>query len=198
MRSLYGIGGLYPNVSKRTSVYLLVLSDGHFSIGLARDVVRRFAQHRKTFGSRLVGVSFKGVPLRDLPVVEATLIKAAERARLPLEQVEHKSHVYGTSDLDAIIDDAECAQWCNDAVAHFAKDDWPLPDVEARARSRDEQAFARFRRHALCDELIDVTANYVHHCIPARDVRRRTTGISRACPVRIARTRRDLWLFPPT
>ena len=127
VRSSYGVGSLLPNRRKRQGIYLLVLDGGHFYIGRATDVVQRFAQHRRTFGTRLIGFAFRPAPLAQHIELEKSLIQRAERAGLPLEQVEWVSQGYTTSDLDELVTPAEVAAWAADPLAHLACETWPLP-----------------------------------------------------------------------
>jgi len=167
VRDRYGVGALFPNKSKRTGVYLLVLTDGFFYIGLAKDVVRRFSQHRKHFAGRLIGLAFQQHPLNAIDEIESRLIRQGEKLGLPLEQSEWKSHVYGAADLDEIIDEAEYARWNADPATAFRADQWPPQKVEAGRRSRDDQNFRRLMSIADTDRLVASLRHYVMSCIPA-------------------------------
>lgn len=162
----YGIGVLVPNQRRRAGIYLLVLNDGRFYIGRAKDVVRRFAAHRKTFGERLIGFSFQEVAESKQPEIERALIQRGERAGLPLEQIEWVSQVYGTSDLDELVSPEELASWAADPVAHLATDNWPLPLAGEGRAGRDKRVIARFDEAPLVKTARELLALYVQHCVP--------------------------------
>ena len=167
VRERYGIGGMYPNVARRTGIYLLVLADAYFYIGQARDVVRRFAQHRKTFGARIVAFSFISMPLKALNAAESRLIREGEKGGLPLEQTDWKSQIYGSSDLDVLFDGAEYATWLANPAVHFAGSSWPLQEIEPGRASRDRQSFDQMLKHQNIEDLLDALRVFVVECIPA-------------------------------
>lgn len=166
VRNHYSIGGLLPNTRNRTGIYLLVLEGGSYYIGLAKDVVRRFGQHRRNFGARLVGLSFQRIPLLKLEAVERRLIQLAERLGLPLEQVEWKSQVYGSTDLEAVFNDAEYAAWKEDPEAHFAADQSSLAPAEAGRRARDDDNYSKLLRHELGPRAMDAARHFIACCVP--------------------------------
>lgn len=166
VRNHYSIGGLLTNTRYRTGIYLLELEGGSYYIGLAKDVVSRFGQHRRNFGERLVGLSFQRTPLRKLEAVERELIQLAERLGLPLEQVEWKSQVYGSTDLEAVFNDSEYEAWKANPEAHFAADSSSLPMVEAGRRARDDDNYRKLLRHELGPRAMDAARHFIACCVP--------------------------------
>ena len=161
------IAPLFPGKTRRTGVYVLALDDGLFYMGLAKDAVRRFGQHRRTFGRRIVGFAFKATAIRELEVVERDAIRLAERAGLPLEQVEWKSVVYGDSDLDDVLTADEFAIWRAS----------PTHSVDARVRSslisdagrasRDRSNFSKLRDRPDAEDVIRLLRRYTLECVPS-------------------------------
>ena len=60
------IAGLLLEDVGRSGVYLLGFAGGTFYIGLATDVVRRFAQHRRAHGDRVLAFAFLPTHRSDL------------------------------------------------------------------------------------------------------------------------------------
>ncbi len=162
----YGIGALVPNQRRRAGIYLLVLNDGLFYIGRAKDVVRRFAAHRKTFGERLVGFSYQEVAESNQPEVERALIQRGESAGLPLRQTEWTSQRRDEADLDALFTSQELAEWEEDPVAHLVRDHWPLPVGTAGQQALDREKYERLLDHPVSTDVLRLLATYVQHCVP--------------------------------
>jgi hypothetical protein len=162
----YGIGALVPSKRRRPGVYLLVLNDGLFYIGRAKDVVRRFAALRKTFGERLIGFTYQEVAESKQPEVERALIQRGERAGLPLRQTEWTSQRHDEADLDALFTPQELAEWGEDPVAHLTSDSWPLPVGTVGQQALDREKFERLLAHPVSADVLRLVANYVQHCVP--------------------------------
>jgi hypothetical protein len=163
---IYGIGALIPNKRRRAGIYLLVLRDGLFYIGRAKDVVRRFSAHRKTFGERLIGFSYQEVAESNQPEVERQLIHRGERAGLPLRQTEWTSQRYDEADLDALFTPEELAAWGEDPVAHLVGDNWPLPLGTVGQQALDQEKFERLLAYPLSADVLRLFATYVRQCVP--------------------------------
>lgn len=162
----YGIGALIPNKRRRAGIYLLVLRDGLFYIGRAKDVVRRFGAHRRTFGERLIGFSYQVVAESNQPEVERTLIQQGELAGLPLRQTEWTSQRHDEADLDAHFTAQELAAWGEDPVSHLAEDAWPLPVGTAGQQALDQEKFEQLLAYHVSSDVQRLLANYVQHCVP--------------------------------
>jgi hypothetical protein len=163
---MYGIGALIPNRNRRAGIYLLVLDDGLFYIGRAKDVVRRFGAHRRNFAERLVGFSYQIVPESAQRDVERSLIQRAEKAGLPLRLVEWTSQRRDESDLDALFTPEEYEDWERDPVGHLAADDWPLSVGTVGQEAVGREKFERLMSYERANEVIDLVGRYVKHCVP--------------------------------
>jgi hypothetical protein len=163
---MYGIGALIPNKRRRAGIYLLVLNDGLLYIGRAKDVVRRFAAHRKTFGERLIGFSVQEVAESNQKEVERALIQRGERAGLPLRQTEWTSQRHDEADLDALFTAEELEAWEADPVAHLAVDDWPLPVGTVGQQALDREQLERLLAYPVSADVLRLVTTYVQHCVP--------------------------------
>src|SRR5215208_5348152 len=102
VRGRRSIADLLPKSRNRCGVYLLEFADGLFYIGQARDVVRRFSQHRKLHDD-IVRWGFRAVKRRNLDAVERELIHRAPSLGLTLTNKVHVSHIVGETDLDELL-----------------------------------------------------------------------------------------------
>ena len=164
------IAPFFRAADRRSGVYLLRLSNDRFYIGLAVDVVRRFGQHARSSGDRIVGFSFQPMAQKAMVERERDLIQSAERLGVPLEQVVWKSEVYGDSDLDSVLTEQEYDAWFADPAAHFSL---PLSTpirYDAGRESRDKASFDKLASTQHADALIRILRSYARGCIPgARD-----------------------------
>jgi hypothetical protein len=162
---MYGIGALMPVKRRRSGIYLLVLGDGLFYIGRAKDVVRRFAAHRQTFGERLIGFSYQEVAESNQPEVERVLIQRGERSGLPLRQTEWTSQRHDEADLDALFTAQELEAWAEDPVGHLVEDDWPLMVGTVGQQALDHEKFERLLAYPVSADVLRLLARYVQCCV---------------------------------
>lgn len=159
MRDRYG--------QRRSGVYLLQFSDGAFYIGLARDVVRRFSQHRRNHGDRIVGFSYQHVSIREMSERERHLIQQGERLGVPLDQTEWKTTPYGGSDFDDTVDPDDAQNWLHNPTWQFPNDIRAQIPYDAGRLSRDARLFRRFSERSDRDDLLRLLRTYVTATIPA-------------------------------
>lgn len=160
------VAALFPASRRRTGVYLLAFAEGSYYIGLARDVVRRFAEHRRTHGDRIVLLAFLPSRLRDLEVVERELIRRAERTGVPLEQTEWKTEVYGGCDLDDVFGEVDFARWQESPAHCFAQASWVAPQMEAGRHARDARRFSQLMSQPYGAHAVRLVARFARECVP--------------------------------
>jgi hypothetical protein len=166
VRGRLSIADLFPARKSRTGVYLLAFDDLTFYIGQAREVCRRFVQHRNALG-RISGFSFLPVAGARLDQTERELIHAAESASLPITNRVHVTDILGEADLDQLATPADQERWIGT---------WPRPTQDSDEQVQlPENSPARIRtKHAwerLCDrphwDLVrGCLQKYVISCIP--------------------------------
>ena len=154
-------------LKSRTGIYLLRFSDDAYYIGRAVDIVRRFSQHRRIHGARIVGFAFQKCAKKTLEARERDCIHLGERLGIPLSQTLDKTTVYGQADLDEIISPAEAAQWLNDPSP-------PADDVERAVfnydmgrRARDARMLTNLSSRKDYLQLVRLLKLYVNSAIPA-------------------------------
>lgn len=154
-------------LTRRSGVYLLQFSDDTFYIGLARDVVRRFSQHRHSHGDRIIGFSFQAVPIRELAERERILIQQGERLGVPLDQTEWKTTPYGDSDLDDLIAPSDAEKWLRDPNWPFPNDKRVYIPYDPGRCLRDTRLFKSFMERSDFRDLLQLLRTYVLTTVPA-------------------------------
>src|SRR5690349_12249757 len=76
--SFHSIAHLFGKTKGRCGIYMLGFPDDSIYIGQAKDVVRRFAQHRRNYSS-IATFSFLRTRESKLDDVEVDLIRRAEK-----------------------------------------------------------------------------------------------------------------------
>lgn len=114
--SLRSIAHLFGPTKPRTGIYALILPDHFVYIGQARDVVRRFAQHRLNH-EVIDAFAFFATKEADLDAKEREAIFKAESAGLTLTNVVHVTDIEGETDLDAVVSPQAQQRWLADAYA---------------------------------------------------------------------------------
>lgn len=160
------IAPLFRAADRRSGVYLLAMSDDRFYIGLAVDVVRRFGQHKRNFGDRVIGFAFQPMAQKVMVERERGLIQAAERLGVPLEQLVWKSEVFGDSDLDDVMTEPEYTVWLTDPGAHFSLTRSIAGPYDSGRRSRDKANYQKFLSRPDADSVVRLLRRYAHKCIP--------------------------------
>jgi hypothetical protein len=165
VQSLHSIAHLFGTTKSRCGIYLLVFNAPCFYIGKAKDVVRRFSQHRRVHDD-ISAFSFMPMAQSDLDMFEQETIFAAEQLGMPLSNAVHVSNIQGDTDLDLIVPRFEQEQWYDSrrklaVVDHSQR--ISLPDVHLL---RFAKHYARFQKHPLCDTVEGLLRDYVCNCLP--------------------------------
>lgn len=165
--SLPSIAHLFGSTKKRCGIYLLAFQSGHFYVGQAVEVVRRFSQHRRNH-SDIEGFSFVPVRMTDLDDRERAFIYRAETLGLKITNAVHVTSVVGDADLDLVVPVCEQDAWLRDP-SHFAKASTDvtkivLPEIQ---QGRFSKHFAKFEAHPLAATVLPLVQRYVDRCLPA-------------------------------
>jgi hypothetical protein len=155
-----------PKKHGRCGIYLLEFSDGRFYIGQARNVVRRFSQHRKLHDD-IVRWSFRPEKPRNLDTVERELIHRAPSLDLTLTNKVHVSHIVGETDLDELLAPDEQQSWRANPAKTSAQDVRLNIDADGSQRIRYRDAWSSFRDRDDLSQLLGLLRLYVHGCVPA-------------------------------
>ena len=156
------VADLYRRSKSRCGIYLFVFADNLCYIGKAKDVVRRFAQHRKNH-SDIIRMSFQPVPIEKLDNIEQTLIHQSENMGLKLTNKAHVSHIMGETDLDYMLSPAEQELWLENPNTIFTIDN-PVNDVNQRIRY--QRNFLKFQLYPQFNTVVELLKTYVQYCVP--------------------------------
>lgn len=163
--TLRSISQLFGSSKNRCGIYLLEFPRHKFYIGQAVDVVRRFAQHRKSY-DEITGFSFVPTRRSNLNELERDLIHKAEGLSLALLNTVHASNVIGDTDLDLVLSQDEQAAWLT-SPSQFNGNHVASPIVLPHAQlERFSGQYHRFLEHPLFKSASQALRTYLAHCIP--------------------------------
>ena len=134
------LSALLSAASSRCGIYVLHFDDGHRYVGQARDVLTRFAAHRRRWGQRIVGVDFAPAPPPLLNDLERRTIQRLERDGLGLYNSALVGLPMGESPLDLVVDRVEQERWLDERAEAV----YDLRERLELARTRT-QSGAKFR-----------------------------------------------------
>ncbi len=150
-------------LGQRCGIYVLQFADGMVYCGQSKDVVRRYAQHRKIH-TDIVHLSFKRVRPEQLDSEEGRGIKALEAAGFSLRNISLVSIVHGSTDFDDVMSPDLQEQWAKD-VQWVDRDGDRVRDPDLR--SRYSRKFHKFLALPYAEDVIRVQRAYVQKTIPA-------------------------------
>jgi predicted GIY-YIG superfamily endonuclease len=159
MRSVAGQFGK----NNRCGIYILHFSNGEYYVGLAVDVVRRYAQHRVNH-SDIEYVSFKEVPKNKLAEVEKETVYKLENLNKRLRNINIVSIIAGDTDFDLIVNKEEQKDWLNNApsLESMNTERFDYPDL----RKKYTKNFEKLKKNKDYKDIIEILQAYVIECIP--------------------------------
>lgn len=161
------IAHLFISTKKRCGVYALCLPDNRVYIGQAREVVRRFIQHRRTHES-IEGFAFLETSPAELDEQERLLIRKAERAGITLTNVTYTENVVGATDLDAVVSPKQQERWlAYPARVNARSDKGPRVRLPRAQRERFRPKFEKFMslEDVSYGALVDLDL-FISDCLP--------------------------------
>lgn len=163
--TLPSIAHLFGTTTKRCGIYLLEFPGDRYYIGQAKDVVRRFAQHRQRH-PEIIGFAFLQTRVSLLDGRERDLIQRAESLGIVILNTVHVSQVIGDTDLDNVLSPDQQVAWLS-APAAFNHDDGSARIVLPTAHvERSMAKYREFQRQPLYQAASELLADYVTNCIP--------------------------------
>ena len=149
--------------SQRCGIYILHFTDGDCYVGQAKDVTRRYTQHRNTFFD-IQRISFKTIPSNKLDHEEIMYIEILEKEGFLLRNIEYTSIFRGESDFDKIMTSDNQEKWLTDLT--FVDSLGPRPDLQELYR-KTERAYQRFEKHPEVKQIVRLLHTYIPIAIPA-------------------------------
>ncbi|OIM98997.1 hypothetical protein A9236_09455 [Polynucleobacter sp. QLW-P1DATA-2] len=167
VESFLSIAHFFGTTKKRCGIYCLSFATGHFYIGQAIDVVRRFSEHRQIYLD-IVGFSFIESSKALLNDREKELIYRAEAMGLKLKNAIHVSSILGDTDLDAVVSPKEQEDW----LAAISGQDFIGGECEPKIilpqnqQDRFSKSFDQYLGHPLEKSATSLLKQYISKCIP--------------------------------
>lgn len=132
------LSAVLPASSSRCGIYVLHFDDGHCYVGQARDVLVRFAAHRRRWRQAIVGVDFAPAAPARLDDLERRTIQRLERDGIALYNSALVGLPMGESPLDLVVDRVEQERWLDGAAEADYDLDERLRLAASRPRSGDK------------------------------------------------------------
>ena len=143
---------------QRCGIYVLGFADGERYVGQAKDVTKRFLNHRKTYAD-LTHLTFKCFPEEDLDAEEQRCIHILEAGGMLLRNFNHMSVVRGNRPFDEVVTPEEQAMWLTGT--YDLKDDEPHV-LDESLRRRQRHRFAHFMTLPHAQEALTLLGLYLH------------------------------------
>lgn len=147
---------------QRCGIYVLGFADGERYVGKAKDVTKRFLNHRKTYAD-LTHLTFKCVPEEELDAEEQRCIHTLEAGGMLLRNFDHMSVVRGNRPLDEVVTPEEQEAWL--------RGDPNLKDGEPHVldeslRRRQRHKFEQFLTLPHAQHALTLLGQYIAATIP--------------------------------
>ena len=121
-KEMRSIAGQFTQ-NNRCGIYILHFENEEYYVGLATDVVKRYAQHRQNHKD-ICYISFKEVVKSKLPAVEKETVYSLEDLKKSLRNINIVSTIIGETDLDLIVSSEEQQDWVSKEIT--------LKDLESK------------------------------------------------------------------
>jgi hypothetical protein len=112
VKGRYSVADLYKP-KERCGIYVLHFENDQSYVGLAVDVVRRYAQHKKNHPD-IRALSFKRVAEKKLQEEEKRIAQMLQTEGFRLRNIQLVSIVEGETDFDLIMPVDEQERFCQD------------------------------------------------------------------------------------
>lgn len=145
----------------RCGIYVLEFADGQRYVGQSHDVVRRFADHARTYPD-IVGAQFCAVQSSDLDAAERQLIQNQRDLGYHLRNIVLVSQSWSDSVLDAVVDRTIQISWTAGAPQTHPDD---LRMLTARRRRATRKKYAALQEHRGFADVFTDICTYVDRVI---------------------------------
>ena len=161
-KGMRSIAGQFTQ-NNRCGIYILHFENSEFYVGLAIDVVNRYAQHRQNHKD-IEYVSFKEVSKTKLADIEKETIYALENLRKPLRNINIVSIILGDTDLDLVVSTEEQTKWLNYelTIDSLKTERFEYPELRKKYLDR----FTALTKYEHFEEVKEVLQSYVLETIP--------------------------------
>jgi hypothetical protein len=157
------IADLFPKTNKRSGVYILHFENNEIYVGQAKDVVRRFAEHRRRWND-IRCISFQQLKIEDLSSVEQNSIFAAEQSGLHVRNIQYAAMPSINSDFDLIMSIEQQNSWLYDIRFVDIEGD-RIMNESFRKKYHDK--YLKMSSMPFAAEIKQTLRNYIRKTIPA-------------------------------
>lgn len=161
-KGMRSIAGQFTQ-NNRCGIYILHFENSEYYVGLAIDVVNRYAQHRQNHKD-IEYISFKEVAKSKLADIEKETFYALENLKKPLRNINIVSIVIGETDLDLVVSKEEQDNWLTSELTldSLQTERFDYPEL----RKKYSKKFEKLLTHELADEIKNCLRAYVLSTIP--------------------------------
>lgn len=185
------LSAILPEASPRCGIYVLQFADGYRYVGQARNVLTRFASHRRHWAGRVIGLDFAPSDPSELDDLERRTIQRLEQAGAGLYNSALVGLPMGESPLDLVVDRVEQDRWL-DGVSD-GEYDLGERIAAAAARRQGGGKFETLRARADYPELRFALLMYLLSVVPwPHETERRFWSITSLPSTNRSRTQRRL------
>lgn len=160
-KDLWSIANFFKKSESRCGIYMFSLPYDLFYIGQSIDVVKRFAQHKRSHPV-IYAFSFLPTPPCNLDKIEQQLILEAQRKEISLANKEYVQDIIGKTDFDLLVSKDEQDAWLH--RKNKTTENIRINDLAHRKRYIPE--FNQFLKHPKNKEVIHLLKKYILECIP--------------------------------
>lgn len=162
VKGIRSIAGHF-NAANRCGIYILHFSNGEYYVGLAVDVVRRYAQHRLNH-TDIEYISFKKLGRKKLAEEEKLTIYELENRQKSLRNITIVSVMPGETDLDLIVSNEDQTKWLNYELGFdsLTTERFEYPEL----RKKYTHNFKRLKADKHFEDCCEILQNYIYYTIP--------------------------------
>lgn len=161
-KGMRSIAGQFTQ-NNRCGIYILHFENSEYYVGLATDVVKRYAQHRLNHKD-IVHVSFKEVVKSKLIEIEKETVYALENLKKALRNINIVSTIIGETDFDLVVSVEDQMKWTNYEL--------PMDTVKTKRfeyselRNKYTKKFEQLKSFEYFDEICTILNAYAIETIP--------------------------------
>ena len=157
------ITALFKN-TKVCGVYFLHFANDEYYVGLAKNVARRYLQHRKTH-SDIVKISFKPVSSAQLKIVESADIEFFKN-RVRLRNIDEMEDLIMERKFDKLISPDFAEAFLNNMDYNdLSGEKYHNEPLQSKYKyRRSHQALSQC---SFYNDLLTISRIYLQHCVPA-------------------------------
>jgi len=161
-KGMRSIAGKFTQ-NNRCGIYILHFENGEYYVGLAIDVVNRYAQHRQNHLD-IEYVSFKEVAKSRLAVTEKETVYELENQKKVLRNINLVSIIIGDTDLDLVVSKEDQEKWINYELPFESLTTERFEYHEHRKKYRKK--YEQLKVNPLFESCCEILQHYIYFTTP--------------------------------